>query len=164
MKVIFVNRGYFLIEALLSVVIFSVLILSLFSMLSFLQNRTVRSTFESDATALLQDGMEITHSALLSNWTLYPDGTYYAAFNPDENAWELTPGEGAVLETRYSRKIELKKVCRDANGKKVGSGGVCTVPNVQDAYTREVTTTVSWLEEGVPKQIEATLLVLRANK
>src|SRR3989344_5036557 len=87
------SKGYFLIEALLSIVIFAVLILSVFSMISFLQRRTMRSSFEAEATILVQDAMEITHTVILSDWAGYPDGTYYPVFNADSNSWILFPGE-----------------------------------------------------------------------
>lgn len=155
------KKGYFLIEALLSVVIFSMLLLSIFSMISFLQQRTVRSSFESDATLLLQDGMEIAHSVLQSNWN-YPDGVYYPSFMVDGNnsAWTLVEGEEINLEARYGRKIELKRVCRDqTTGDRIAYTGVCT--GALDSSSREIITTVSWMEENQPKSITASLLVIK---
>lgn len=156
------NKGFFLIEALLSIVIFSVLLLSLFSMISFLQRRSVRSTFESDASILLQDGMEIAHSSLLANWTGYQDSTYFPVFDADRNTWILVQGEETELEARYSRKIELKRVCRNANtGERIEFGSVCT--GDLDPNSREITTTVSWTEVEEQKEISASLLVINAD-
>jgi len=156
------KKGYFLIEALLSIVIFSMLILSIFSTIGFLQRRTVRSSFESDASLLMQDGMEIAHSTIQSNWNL-ADGIYYPLFDVDENSWKLEKGEETNLETRYSRKIEVKRVCRDQNsGDKIPFSGVCT--GGIDSNSKELITTVSWTEEGEAKSVEASLLVLKINE
>lgn len=155
------NDGYFLIEALLSIVIFAVLILSVFSMISFLQRRTVRSNFEAEAVLLVQDAMEITHTAILSDWGGYPDGTYFPVFNADENSWILFPGEETDLETRYSRKIILKRVCRDVDGDILEDNSPClgTVDNI----SRQAEVTVSWMEKEVSREIGAELLVLNTN-
>lgn len=153
------KNGYFLIEALLSLVIFSILLLSLFSMISFLQRRTVRSSFESDAVLVLQDGMEIAHSVLVSDWLSYKDGLYHPAFDADTDTWVLVAGPEEGLEARYSRSIEVKNVCRDARtGERIDSNGVCLAD--LDRNSRELTVTVSWLEEGEVKNIDAKLLVL----
>lgn len=153
------KNGYFLIEALLSLVFFSILLLSVFSMISFLQRRTVRSNFESDAGLVLQDGMEITHSVLLSDWLGYADGVYHPVYDADGDTWILMGGPEDNLETRFSRGIEIKRVCRDAStGERIESAGVCLAD--LDRNSREVTVSVSWLEEGAMKNIDAKLLIL----
>lgn len=159
------NKGYFLIEALLSIVIFSTLILSLFSMISFLQRRTVRSAFESDAAVLLQDGMEVAHSVLLSDWGKVEEGVYYLSFDIDNNRWELVKGDGEMLEAIFNRKIAISKVCRETtNGERVDFVGVCSGPNrMIDQNSYEITTTISWRESDIPKEIEAELLVVNTS-
>lgn len=155
------NKGYFLIEALLSIVIFATLILSVFSMISFLQRRTVRSSLEAEAVRLAQDAMEITHAAILSDWNGYADGTYFPIFDADANSWVLFPGEEANLEARYTRKITLKKVCRDTKGDIIdASPCLGTVDNV----SRRVEVTVGWMEKDKSREIGAKLLVLNTNE
>lgn len=156
------KKGYFLIEALLSIVIFSVLILSLFSMVSFLQRRVNRSVYESEAARLLQDGMEIAHSAVLADWTGYGDTAYFPAFDNDAQAWILLPGEETELEVRFGRKIELRRVCRDPNsGIVLAYASTCS--GHLDESSREISTTVWWKESGQEKQISAKLLILNTN-
>lgn len=157
------KNGYFLIEALLSIVIFSMLILSVFSMISFLQRRTVRSSFEAEAVVLLQDGMEIARSTLLADWNGYPNNTYFPVFDVSANSWTLIPGEEEGLEARYSRKIVVKKVCRDGDtGEILDYGSVCL--GAIDLVTLEVVTTVWWDEGGQEREVSARLLVLNANE
>ena len=74
-----IKKGFYILEALLAVVILSMVLLSLYSMVSFLQRRTVKSSHETEASLLLQEGMEIAHSALLASWKSYPDGVYSPA-------------------------------------------------------------------------------------
>jgi len=156
------KKGYFLIEALLSIVIFSVLILSLFSMVSFLQRRVNRSTYEAEAARLLQDGIEIARSAILADWGGYADTSYFPAFDNDSESWILLPGEEAGLEVRFSRKIELRQVCRDSStGVLLSYSQTCS--GEPDPLSREVVTTVWWNEAGQERQINAKLLVLNTN-
>lgn len=153
------NKGYFLIEALLSIVIFSMIILSLFSMINFLQRRAVQSTFETDAGLLLQDGMEIAHSSLLSDWAGYSDGTYYPVFDVDANSWILIEGEETGLEVIFTRKIEIKRVCRNVNtGERIEFTNICT--GEIDPNSRVVKTIINWVEDDQAKEIGAELLVL----
>jgi type II secretory pathway pseudopilin PulG len=155
--------GYFLIEALLSIVIFAMLILSIFSVISFLQRRVVRSSLEAEAALLLQEGVEIAHSTLLSDWRGYPPSTYFPVFNVSTNAWVLLPGEETGLEARFNRKIELKDVCRDAQtGEILTSSSPCL--GAMDPLSREVVATVSWTEKGVDRAISTRLLILNTNE
>lgn len=156
------KRGYFLIEALLSIVIFAVLVLSVFSMISFLQRRTVRSSFEAEATLLVQDAIETAHAVILADWNGYPDNTYYPVFDADHDSWVLLPGEESGLEARYSRKIELKRVCRGAGGEILENNSPCL--GAIDPITREVIATVSWSEKDSVHEIRARLLILNTNE
>lgn len=132
-------------------------------MISFLQRRTVRSSFESEATLLLQEGIEITHSVLLSDWDQYADGTYFPVFDADLNSWTLFPGEETELETRYGRKLVLTHVCRDAaNGNILVNTSTCF--GVRDSLTRKVEATVSWKEKEADRAVSASLLILNTNE
>ncbi len=157
-----INQGFFILEALLSVVVLSLVLLSLFSMVSFLQLRTVRSTFVSDASLLLQEGMEIAHTAILASWTKYPDGEYSPAFNALAENWELVPGEETELQTRYTRKIELKKVCRNQDtGEQLDTGAAGCGGPLEDKNSRIIVTTIDWSDKGREESITGSLLVLK---
>ena len=156
------KQGYFLIEALLSIVIFSVLVLSIFSMIGFLQRRVTRSDFESEAGKVLQDGMEIAHSAVLADWSAYADGDYYPVFDADDKTWILLSGEEEGIETRFGRKISLSRVCRDKSSGERLETAVCG--GDIDPRSREIMVSVWWAEESKDKLVEAKLLVLNTNE
>lgn len=153
------RRGFFMIEALLSIVIFTVLLLSIFSMISFLQRRTVRSDFESEAALLLEEGMEIANSAVLADWDGYADGDYHPVFDASEGNWILLGDAEDSLEARYSRKITLSKICRGSDGE-IGKTTTCAVG---DPLTRRIEVKVWWTEDTGEKTIQASLLVLNNN-
>ncbi len=157
------KNGYFLIEALLSIVIFAMLILSVFSMISFLQRRTVRSSFEADAVLLLQEGMEIAHSVILSDWNGYPDNIYFPVFDATNNSWILLPGEETGLEARYNRKIEIKRVCRaSGTGEILEDNSPCL--GALDPASRVAVASVWWDEDGKTRELSARLLVLNTDE
>jgi len=156
------KQGFFLIEALLSIVIFTVLIISVFSMISFLQRRTVRSSYESEAVLVLQDGVEIARSVILKDWRGYSDGIYKPVFDADENSWVLLPGEEVGFKAKYNRKIELRRVCRAVDGEILANNSPCL--GSVDNNVREILVNVSWLEKDEDKSISAKLLVLNQNE
>lgn len=153
-------KGFLIIETLISIVILTMVLLSLFSMVSFLQRRTVKSGFETDASLLMQEGMEIAHTALLANWEKYDDGVYSPAFDAVQGNWVLVEGEETNLQALFTRKIELTKVCRNpVTGEKLDISGSCT--GILDENTRTVKTTISWSDKGQMEEIAASLLVLK---
>lgn len=156
------ERGYFILEALISIVIFVVLLMSILSMISFLQRRTVKADFDSEATNLVQEGTEIARTAILADWNKYADGTYHPVLDASSGAWVLVKNEETNLEARYNRSIVLAKVCRDVTtGERIEVKSICT--GEIDPNTRLITTTVSWDDNGTTKQVTANLLVLNTN-
>lgn len=154
------ESGYLLLEVLMAIVLFSMVVLTLFGMLSFLQRRTQVSTFESNAGVLLQEGMEIAHNALLSNWNSYPDGEYKPVFVEIDNSWDLLPGEETDVQARYSRKIELKQICRSTiDGQRLDIGSCRDTGGVIDMNSREIITTIGWLEKGSPRELSTSFIV-----
>jgi len=153
--------GFFLIEALISIVIFTMLLLSLFSMISFLQRRIVRSNFESDAGLLLQEGMEIGRTTVLAGWSEYTNGTYHPVFDEDAKSWTLSVGSESALQAKYNRSIEVKEVCRDVSGEKI-EGVPCA--GSYDKHSREITTKLTWQEKGEEKSLSASLMLINTNE
>src|SRR5690606_24612933 len=99
--------------ALIAVLVLSMVVLSIFSTMSFLTNRGRRSSYESDANLLLQEGMEVAHGAITSNISQYPEGTYFPAYDTNTDSWILLPGTEENIRTRFERSVEIKNVCRD---------------------------------------------------
>ena len=156
-----IKKGFYILEALLAVVILSMVLLSLFSMVSFLQRRTVKSSHETEASLLLQEGMEIAHSALLAGWKSYPDGVYSPAFeDADEEKWVLIPDEETNLQALFTRRIILISVCRNPDtGERMDISGSCG--SNKDDNSRIIKTTIIWDEKGKTNEIEGSLLVLK---
>ena len=161
------ESGYLIVEILITIVIISLVFISVASMIRFLQVRTAKSDWDTEASVLLQHGMEAAHSALLNDWGGYNDGTYYPHFDP-EGVWELKSGTQENLGTKFERKIEVNFVCRDTTdeGKvieDVDSKFDCESLHsgrIDDDYSRYLKGVVTWNEAGEEKSVEAILLVL----
>lgn len=154
------KQGSILIEALLAVVVLSMVVLSVVPMLSFLLRRTSQSRFASEAGLLMQEGMEVTYNVLISNWDSYPnDDTYHPG--KSSGKWALFQNPETNLETIFTRSVEIKKACR-VNGEVVDEP---TCSGILDPDSKMVTTTVSWLEDGDEKKVSSKLMMvnMKAN-
>ena len=153
------QKGYLIIEALIAVVIFSFIALSLFFSISYLQISTQKAGFDAEAALLVQEATEIAHNALLPDWAGYDDGVYFPVFDVDQDEWLLFPGEEENLKTRFTRYVELSEVCRDPDtGREVierPCGGEI------DENSRYIDTTVTWAESGEEKEIVTRLLTFK---
>lgn len=159
------KKGFIMVEILLALVIFSMIFITLFGTISFLQRRTERSRYDSQASSYVTDGMEIAHNALLNDWNAYPDGVYSPAFDADSKSWILVTGGETALATRFDRAISIVSVCRDTiNGerKPLLSGGACQ-SGKKDLTSKEVTVTLNWKEVNLDKNISARLLVFNGS-
>ncbi len=155
------NDGFFIIEVLLAMVILSMVFLTLFSMISFLTNRTDRSKYDTQAAGLLQEGMEVSRNAILANWTTYSAGSYYPVFNGNSLQWTLKSGTEGTLKGQFTRSITIENVCRDPN--KEGIQTSCTT-GTPDPKSKIITITVSWIEGSVTKEVDSKLLLYRINQ
>ena len=153
------KKGFYILETLLAIVMLSMVLMSLFSMVSFLQRRTVKSSYDTDASLLLQEGMEIAHSALLASWEGYPDGIYSPAFDSDEQNWVLIEGEETNLQALFTRRITLVTVCRDSSSGERLDTSECS--GQIDKNSRIIKTTLIWSDNGNTSEVEGSLLVLK---
>ena len=154
------QKGFLILEALISVVILSMVLLSLFSMISFLQRRTTQSDFDSDASLLMQEGIEITHTVLISNWNSFPDGEYMPVFDADTQNWILIEGNEEGLQGIFNRTITLKKVCRNSvDGVLLDVPGMCT--GLVDENSRIIETRIEWEDRGSAEVAQTSLLVFK---
>ncbi len=149
------NRGFLIIEVLLAIVILSMIFLTLFTVLSFTTNRTEKSKYDSQAASVLQQGVELTRTTLLANWTATKEGTYYPRYDANSDQWELAIGSEAVLQGRFTRVIKIKSVCRNSGD---GIQVNCPLAPV-DSHSKIIDITISWNESGTTKTVESTLLV-----
>ena len=152
------QHGFLVIEALIAVVIFSLVGLSMFFTISYLQLATQKKGYDADAALLAQEATEIAHSALLSDWGGYSDGRYFPVYDADQEGWILISGEETNVQTRYTRHVTLAKVCRDmSTGMQIQE--TCT--GVIDGNSRYIHTVVSWSEGDESKSIETSLLTFK---
>lgn len=151
------ENGYLIIEVLIAVVILIMISLPIFTSISFLQLKTKQSQYDSEASLLLQEGMEIAYNTVVSDWESYSDGVYFPAYDADEDVWILIPGEETELKTRYTRKIELKTACRNvSDGTQIEYDGFCS--GELDLRSKNIITTLAWDEKGSEKELSARLL------
>lgn len=120
---------------------------------------------ENRAAWLLQEGAEVTYNTFLGDWAAQTTGVFHPAVSMDTGSdkWILLPDGETDLEARFSRKIEIKEVCRDlASGEM--QAAPCTVEAPVDGRSFLATTTVSWLEAGSNRSINSSLLLTKYSK
>ncbi len=157
------QEGFLIIETLIAIVIFSLVAFSLFSTISFLQLKTQKSRYDAEASLLVQEGTELTHTIIFADWEGYPDGVYSPVYDADDETWILLSGEETDLKTRFSRKIVLQSICRDLDsGEQLPdyeTTGFCS--GEIDQNSRVIITSVSWIEDSKDKFVTARLLAYK---
>ncbi len=159
------RNGFTLLEVLIALVFLSIVIMTFLPILGWLISRSRASAYGTEASLVLQEGMEATYNILLAdwdtNWTRYPEGIYHLAVNVTANpqTWALLPGSESGVETHFTRQIEILPVCREqGNGGRLP--GNCPIgAATRDNNSKVIRTTVSWPEQGRTKSVESELLV-----
>ncbi len=149
------NGGFLIIEVLLSIVILSMVFLTLFTVLSFTTNRTERSKYDSQAASVMQQGVELTRTTLLANWSSITSGNYYPLFDANSQQWGLTTGSEGLLQGRFTRVISISSVCRESTQ---GLQVQCPAGTL-DTHSKIVDVKISWKEANLDKNVESKLLV-----
>ena len=153
-------HGYLLLEVLIAVVLLSVIAVSILPTINFMLTRSRRSTFDSQASLVLQAGMEGTYHIFMDNWQAYPHGRYKLISDistSDKPRWillPLAPDEEHLIQSKYKRVIEIQPITRDPQTGVQGPGNT-------DPDSRAVVTKVSWDEAGIAKNISAQLLLVK---
>jgi hypothetical protein len=155
-------QGYMVLEVLIAIVVIAMVLLSVVSMVRSSQLRTKKSDYDAEASALLQEGIEVAHDALVADWSGYPDGIYHPVFDAGNDSWVLVPGEETGLKTRFTRSIRLSAVCRDSStGERKEIGEFGCVGDI-DTISRYAESKITWFEEGTEMEEVATLLILNS--
>ena len=167
------KQGFLLIEALVAIVLLSIVVVSVFPTLDFMVRRSKTSTFNVEANLLLQEGIEVPYNIFLGDWSAMgsdPQGQYKTAevlesgrehwallpCSPDPN--DCTSDPDTLLEAKYRRIITLSPVLRDPVTGVQQSGGI------SDQFSRKIMTTISWDENGTPKSVSGELLLVNLNR
>ena len=149
-------------EALITIVIFGMLVVAIFPSLNFLVVRSRRTKENSQASILLQEGMEATYNVLTQSpdpdLSGFADGQYNLAQSPA--SWVLNgpifPTLPEVIDIYY-RTITIEKVCRnDASGGQEPCSG-----DNEDPNSKKVTTVITWTENSSDKDIKAEMVVVK---
>jgi hypothetical protein len=156
------QSGYLIVGALISVVILVMVVMSLFSTISFITIRTERSRLDTEASLILQEGIEVVYNVFLNDWADYTEGDYYpaVAFGGGGGKWILLPGKEDKVRAGFTRWLEVENVCRTGAGKNGGMIIGCESGET-DLNSRVVKGVVEWKEKGEEKRIETELLLIR---
>lgn len=152
------QKGYLILEALIAIVIFGMLVVAIFPSLNFLVVRSRRTKENSQASVLLQEGMEATYNVLTQSsdpdLSGFADGKYILSAGTQ---WELgyaNPQDIPQAIDIYERTIEINSVCRDGNGEQTNCSS-----GTPDQMSKKVTVAVSWTENQPP--LEAEMVVVK---
>ncbi|QQS39037.1 prepilin-type N-terminal cleavage/methylation domain-containing protein [Candidatus Woesebacteria bacterium] len=156
-------KGFLIIETLIAIVIFSLVGLSLYASIGMLEVKTQKSKYDSGASLLVQEGVEIAHNAIIGDWDGYSDGLYHPAYDEDEDSWILVTGEENNLQARFTRSIKLISVCRHVDtGARIEDYELNNICSGEiDVNSRIIETSVKWIESGNEKAVTARLLSYR---
>jgi len=155
------SKGYLLLEVVIAMFVFVMVGLSIFTSISFLQLRIMKSEHHEEAVSVLQEGIEIAQNSILVSWETYPDGEYKPAYDVDQRIWVLLPGSEEGVRSRYERKLTLKRVCRNSSsGKRIDFQDGSCLGNM-DESSRTIEAAVSWREGGGDIDIKTSLMTFK---
>jgi type II secretory pathway pseudopilin PulG len=152
-------RGYLILESLIALVVLGVIIASVIPTVNFMLRRTQRSKYDTQASLLLQEGMEVVYNIFATDWNAYGPGSYKIVIDSSgsQPVWSLMHGTENNIAAKFMRKIEILPVNRDASTGDMGGGP-------PDGNSRMVKTTIQWQENGNPVEISAQLLLTNLNR
>lgn len=159
-----VRKCFTLVEVLVAMGMLCIVITTLLPIVTWLVTRSTYARYDTQATLLLQEGMEISYNLAASDWmeftVNYPDGIYHPAVNVTvtPNKWMLVTGEETGLEARFTRRINIEAICRDDITGEIVTGTCGTGSNL-DEKSKYIVTTVMWKEKQNDKEIKSELLV-----
>jgi prepilin-type N-terminal cleavage/methylation domain-containing protein len=146
------NAGFTLVEALVSLLIFSVALTAIFSLLT--NNLKDASLVEHNfvASGLVQEGMEVVRNIRDSDWytgnpfgTAIPDGSYRVQWNSQS----LLPFADLFLKKDSGNNL----VSYDAGNDTIFKRTVTI--NAVSSVEKQVVVSVTWSERGVSKSVSA---------
>jgi len=133
-----IQSGFFLVEVVIASALAAFIIISLLSLSQNTVDISKRSVEKTQASYLLEEGVEAVKTVRDANWSnissLTNGTTYYLSWNGTNWVISTTP---SVIDS-FTRTIVFDAVSRDANDDIVSSGGTV------DSRTRKATVTVTW--------------------
>ena len=133
------NKGFGLIEIMISISIITFTLIGFLSLLNKTIEVSNRALKETQAALLLEEGAEAIKIIRATNWGTISGFTngidYYPTFAGGTWVMSTTPN---TIDNFFTRKVAFSSVSRDASSNIVSSGGTL------DSGTKLATITVSW--------------------
>jgi Tfp pilus assembly protein PilV len=157
------KTGAILLEAILGLIVFTMVVLSVIPMISFLLRRTEQSKYEAQAAILLQESLEASYSVLTKdtgNWQRYV-GQYEVKRGVTN--WVLTHSTSDAaehLQTRFDRKLTIRTACRDNSGVITNMDNPGCDGGTPDRDTKILLVEITWDEGDTPKSLTSNLVLV----
>ncbi|MFA7285591.1 MAG: prepilin-type N-terminal cleavage/methylation domain-containing protein [Candidatus Paceibacterota bacterium] len=136
------NKGFLLVEVLISVFIISVSVVSFSGLAQKAIAISRQSLNTTKASFFLEEGVEIVRAFRDSSWSnitsLSVNTDYYIEYDTSHNGWYFTTTPNTI--DGFTRKITFFNVNRNTTTQDIDTGGV------NDNGTKLVVVTVSWQE------------------
>lgn len=144
------NKGNILIEALIALVLITIILVSFTSVLTQSKESSLKSVASLKALFLLEETVESVNDIWQHSWDSLTEGEWYPQVNV--NSWVLASGAETV-DGIFNRSLTIESVSRDGNGNIVTSGTL-------DPLTYKITANISW-QDFKSHQIQAVLFPTR---
>jgi type II secretory pathway pseudopilin PulG len=135
------QAGFTIIEILVACSIMTITAFALLSAASKGVEVSNQALRETQATYLLEEGVEAVTSIRDENWStisgLTDGATYYLSYDTASNIWSLSTTPSGLIDPLFTRSVVLETANRDSNYDIAATG-------TPDPRTKEVTVTVSW--------------------
>ncbi len=136
------TSGFSLVELLISISIAAIILVGMAQAVVIAVDTTERGRRATEAANLAEEGIEALRAMRDDSWSsniqpLANGASYYPVISGD--SWTITASDPGLIAGRYTRKVELSEVYRDADDDISASGSL-------DPKSRGVTVTVEWLE------------------
>lgn len=143
MKAIFENKGFAMVEAMISLVVVALIIVTFQSLITQSIKINKVNELELKANLYLREAIEITKDLEVSDWNQLIQPACDSACHPEiiSNDWVLSAGEENNIDGTYTRNIRVRPVNRDQlafPNQIVESGGV------NDPNTKKVIVSIAW--------------------
>jgi len=128
------QQGQSLIELLVAMAVFVLVVSSIMFLTLDAHLATRQGAERTQATFLVQEGVEATYSIKNRGWKYLTIGSH--GLDESGNLWEFSGAENLI--DKYTRQVTVEEAYRDVNGDIVDSGGSV------DLDTKKITSRVNW--------------------
>lgn len=142
------QRGISLVDVMLAIAIFAIASVAIAYMLIGSLRTTSRTSSEERALAYTHEGIDAALSIRDWNFLDITDGTH--GLTDTNGYWELTATPDSLDGGTYTRTIEITSLDRDSGTYDLSDIGTIA------GRTHRIVVTVSWMENGVNREVSAT--------